>query len=475
MNRDDSAALGGGLRVLGAVWAGRLTGTASRRLGRGGGTALPGLVAERMEPRIVERLAVQLGRGSCVITGTNGKTTSALLVAEMACAAGLLPLHNRSGSNLMRGLAATLVDEVDARGRIPQAERRLGIFEVDEATLPAAVAALRPRAVTLGNLFRDQLDRYGEVDSVAVRWRQALAALPQETTVAFNADDPSVATLAEAHRGRRLFFGLEDARVAQGRPEHAADVRWCPRCGTDYAYAVAYYGHLGHWRCQGCGDARPPLDVAALAVQLQGLAATQVAIRLPAAATVTVTLPLGGLYNVYNALAAVATAVALGLPPEAMATGLASAPAAFGRQERFLITGREVVVLLGKNPAGFNQLLHGLRSEPGEKRLVLMLNDGIADGRDVSWIWDVDFELLLGQTAWAVVSGRRATDLALRLKYAGLEPLLTLEEEAEGALRAALERTPEGERLYVLPTYTAMLRARALLARWAARPPFWEA
>jgi len=346
------------------------------------------------------------------------------------------------------------------------------VFEVDEATLPEAAAALQPRAVVFTNLFRDQLDRYGEVEHVAALWRESVQVLPASATLVLNADDPSIASLAQTARGPVLFYGLEDTTWSVEALEHAADARWCSRCGSELSYAAVFYGHIGHWRCPDCGLTRPPVEVACprLTEEPQGLGLT---IALPSG-EVNGRLPLRGLYNAYNALAATTTAVALDLDGAAIEKGLASFTAAFGRQERLLVDGRHVQVILAKNPAGLNQVLRTITSDGSPKDLVLLLNDNIADGRDVSWIWDVDFELLAGQTRSLTVSGTRAWDMALRLKYARVDSFPAVEPDAALALRRALRETPEGGALYVIPTYTAMLRVRELLARWSRAAAFWQ-
>ena len=462
-----------GVRTAAAVATAKVTAALSRRLGFGGGTALPGLVADAVAPGLAVRLAARLGHGCVLITGTNGKTTTARLVRNIAQAAGYRPVHNHSGSNLMRGITASLIEATDARGRLPQPERRLGVFEVDEATLPEAAAALSPRVVAFTNLFRDQLDRYGEVDSVAAVWRAAVASLPSSTTVVLNADDPGVASLADACRGPVLFYAVSDASCAVEHIEHAADARWCPACGQEYSYSAVFYGHVGHWLCPGCGRERPAANVEATGVQQNPGQLLGLTLSTPSG-QFQVALPLMGLYNVYNALAAVSVGVALGVAVDVIRSGVASFTAAFGRQERMTVRGREVQTILAKNPAGLNQVLRAISAEDGPKNLLFLLNDDIADGRDVSWIWDVDFEMLAGQPAFVLASGRRAADMALRLKYADIDDNPPVEEDAERALEMALALTPEGERLYVVPTYTAMLKVRKLLARWGQRPPFWE-
>jgi len=460
------------MRRAAAVSAAKITASLTRRFRFGGGTALPGLVAERIDPRIVSDIASQLGRGSVLVTGTNGKTTTARLLRNALEAAGLQPVANRAGSNMMRGIASALVESAPWSGNLTSAHQRIGVFEVDEATLPEAAAAVEPQLVLFTNLFRDQLDRYGEVEYVAQVWREAVRHLPKDVTVVLNADDPSVASLADAATGKVVFYGMKDTSSAVQALDHAADARWCSSCGTELAYDAVFYGHLGHWRCQKCGLQRPQADVrcARLLSEDDALALT---IWFPAG-EMKVSLPLTGLYNAYNALAAAAAAMALGIDKDAIGKGMQSFTAAFGRQERMRVAGRDVQVILAKNPAGLNQVLRTITANGSQKDVALFLNDNIADGRDISWIWDVDFELLSAATRSATVSGTRAWDMALRLKYAGLEPLSHVEADTGQALRNALNQTPEGETLYVIPTYTAMLEVRDLLARWAGRGAFWE-
>jgi UDP-N-acetylmuramyl tripeptide synthase len=460
------------MRRVAAVAAAKTAAAISRRLRVGGGTALPGLVAERIDPGIVSALAAQLGRGSVLITGTNGKTTTARLLRNAVEAAGLQPVANRAGSNMMRGIASALVESARWSGNLASAHQRIGVFEVDEATLPEAAAAVEPRVVLFTNLFRDQLDRYGEVEYVAQVWRNAVRHLPKEVVVVLNADDPSVASLAQNAVGKVVFYGMKDTSSAVLALDHAADARWCSSCAAELTYDAVFYGHLGHWRCPKCGQERPQADVrcARLVSEAEALTLT---IWFPAG-ELKVRLPLTGLYNAYNALAAAATAMALGIEKGAIAAGLASFTAAFGRQERLRVAGRDVQVILAKNPAGLNQVLRTITANGSQKDVALFLNDNIADGRDISWIWDVDFELLSGVTRSATVSGTRAWDMALRLKYAGLEPLSHVETDTTQALRNAVTQTPAGETLYVIPTYTAMLEVRDLLARWAGRGAFWE-
>lgn len=462
-------------RTAAAVAAGKAAGAASRLLRLGGGTAIAGLVAGWIDPDIVRRLGGSLSNGTILVSATNGKTTTAAMIAALARECGLDPIANASGSNMMRGIAAALLGAVRWPGQSSDSGRRIGVFEVDEATLPYAVRALDPRVIVLGNLFRDQLDRYGEVDYVAGVWRRTLEEAGPRTSVALNADDPLVASLAPAAPGRVIFFGVDDRSAATAEPQHAADVRSCPRCGAPLTYDAVFYGHTGHWRCteSACGAARPAPDVRAEEVRLSA-EATVVRVATPHG-DVWIEVALAGLYNVYNLLAAASAALAAGIPLDVLPRAMRDFSAAFGRQERFEIDGRRVVMLLAKNPTGLNQALRTVAGAGEPLRAVLLLNDGEADGRDVSWIWDADFELLAARdVALLMASGRRAEDLALRLKYAGLGDDVPVVTHTAEALDAAIRATPPGATLFVLPTYTAMLEAREILASRAGRRPYWE-
>jgi UDP-N-acetylmuramyl tripeptide synthase len=457
--------------MIAALAGGKVAGLVSRRIGHGG-TALPGLVAERLDPLLLSHVGGQLGLGAVLVTGTNGKTTTARMIAAAGSAVGLHVLHNRSGSNLIRGLTATAVKEAGWRGTLPAPAHTIGVLEVDEATLPQAVSALHPRAVVFTNLFRDQLDRYGEVDSIAAIWRRGLDLLDPTATVVVNADDPSVASLGEHYSGQVLSFGVDDIRLAGGS-EHAADSRWCASCGGEYSYSALYFGHIGLWSCPQCGRQRSRPQISATCVDLHPGEVSRMRAETPMG-SINVDLPLDGLYNVCNALAAIAGGIALGLPLQALESALSGFDAAFGRQERMTVRGREVRLLLCKNPAGVNQVLRLIVSEPGPHDLLILLNDGIADGRDISWIWDVDYELLVGHVDRVVVSGQRASDMALRLKYAGLGDSLVVDPDPRVAAERALALVPAGGSLSVLPTYTAMLSVREQFARLAGRSRYWE-
>ncbi len=452
--------------------AARGVGALSRRSGRGGGTTLPGRMLLRTAPDAIARLGAELPNGSTVVSATNGKTTTAGMIAAILRADGRHPVHNRAGSNMTWGVATALLTE---RGEE-------GLFEVDEAWLPKVAGDLEPRLIVLANLFRDQLDRYGELETLADDWAELAAARAGSTGFVLNADDPLIADLGrDAELNRRpgvTYFGIEDPSQALPELQHAHDAKHCRRCGAPYAYERAFVGHLGHYACPSCDADRPAPDVVAERITLRGMDGSDVSVRTPAGNT-RLSLPLPGLYNVYNALAALAAALRLDVPLATAVAGLESAKAAFGRVETVEVAGKPVSILLIKNPAGANEVLRTLRlegsAEDSERKgidLWIALNDNIADGRDVSWVWDADFELLAGTVRRVACSGTRAPELAVRLKYAGIdEELITVHGDIEGSLDAAVAAAPG--RLFALPTYTALIELRTLLASRGLAAEFW--
>jgi UDP-N-acetylmuramyl tripeptide synthase len=459
----------GGGALLGAkVAVARAIGAASRASGRGGGTTLPGRVLLRLEPEAIAALGAGLDRGTTIVSATNGKTTTAGMIAAILAADGRRPVHNRAGSNMTWGVATALLEQ---RGHE-------GLFEVDEAWLPQVSAQLEPSLIVLGNLFRDQLDRYGEMEALADEWAKTVAERSGATAFALNADDPLIADLGrdseERPREGVTYFGIDDTSQALPNLQHAFDAHICRRCRHPYSYERAFVGHLGHYSCPSCGATRPRADVAATAIELHGMSGSSVTMRTPDG-EIQVELPLPGLYNVYNALAAVAAGLRLGVTPERIAAALGEIKAAFGRVETIEVDGTAVSILLIKNPAGANEVLRTLRLESGGDGvdLWIALNDRIADGRDVSWIWDADFELLAASVRRVVCAGTRAPEMALRLKYAGW-PTAAIEvvPEIEASLDSAVAGA-EG-RLFALPTYTALLELRKLLAGRGLAEEFWR-
>jgi UDP-N-acetylmuramyl tripeptide synthase len=441
----------------------RAAGRLSRLAGRGGGTTLPGKILATLDPAALGTLAGRLPLGSALVSATNGKTTTAAIVAEIL--GGRVRLaHNRAGANLVSGVASALLAARDAE---------LGLFEVDEGAFPEVARRVHPHAVSLGNLFRDQLDRYGELELVAERWRTAVAELDPAASAVVNADDPLLADIARG-RANVLRFGLDDPAVAREGLPHAADSKYCRSCGAPYSYRAAYVGHQGDYRCPGCGDERRPLDVAARSIELAGLESVGFEL-VTSQGTASISLALPGLYNVYNGLAAASLALVLGASLEEVAAGLGRFRAAFGRFERIPAGDRSVLLLLVKNPAGGNEVVRTLVGAAPPTLAVIALNDNVADGRDVSWIWDVDFEPLSAGLERLIVTGGRAHELAVRFKYGGLAPeRIEVIPDLERALDRGLELTPPAGELIVLPTYTAMLALRRIAAARGLVRPYWE-
>lgn len=449
------------IRLAAGVAAAKAVGTLARTAGRGGGTSLPGKVLTRVEPHAIKRLAQRLERGNVVISATNGKTTTAAMVASILQRTGAELVHNRAGANMAGGIASALADASRGGGR--RLTGNFGLFEVDEFWLGQVSEELEPRATLLGNLFRDQLDRFGELEIIADRWATIVR---NRAGLVLNADDPLVADLGR-HAPEPTYFGVDDDRLALPELQHASDSKHCRRCGHAYTYSAVYLAHLGHYKCPNCGQERPQPTVVGTNVQLNGIRNATFDLNGH-----RVELPLPGLYNVYNALGAAALTLSLGVEIEDVVQGLQAVAPAFGRAET-LDLGRPTSLLLVKNPAGANEVLRTLALEGRELDLLGVLNDRIADGRDVSWVWDADWELLVGSVRHFTASGTRAAELALRMKYAGLDPdRITVVDDLEQGLDHALS-SGDGP-LYVVPTYTALLELREILTRRGQAEAYWR-
>ncbi|HEY8796683.1 MAG TPA: Mur ligase family protein [Candidatus Dormibacteraeota bacterium] len=459
------------IRRTAAVWAGKATGALSRFSRRGGGTTLPGDVARVIDRDILRKLSQDLKFGSIVITGTNGKTTTARLISWLLEGAGHRVVSNRSGANLIFGVTAATLESANGSGRL---RADWGVFEIDEASLPKAIEEIQPKAALVLNLFRDQLDRYGELESIAKKIEAALANLPAGSTSLLNADDPRVAEIGSNLNHPPLWFGLDDTSVAEHDLPHAADARTCPRCGASLIFDAVYVGHDGVYHCPNGDFQRPTPDITATGITLDGFDNIAMTVHSAnAKQDQRIALPLGGLYNAYNVLAAYSAGITLGLDPDYIAHRLQNFRAAFGRQERLEFRGRHLNLVLSKNPAGFNETLRTAVDLANGNNFLIALNDRKADGTDVSWIWDVDFERLKGKAHALIPAGNRAHDLAVRFKYAGVNAAPP-ETDPGRALDALVKATPDGETAHLLCSYTAMLDLRAELVRRGWAKPYWE-
>jgi lipid II isoglutaminyl synthase (glutamine-hydrolysing) len=464
-------------RLPTAIAVAKAARVASRALKRGGGSTFPGIVARRVDPVVITKLSKRLERGSVAITGTNGKTTTTRMVGKILQIAGVRAVNNSTGANLVTGVTAALVSDSSLFGHLAS---EMGLFEVDEASVPKVAAEAELSLLAVLNLFRDQLDRYGELNSVAKVVASAFLDLSPDGAVVLNADDPLVASLGRTAE-RAVFFGVEDSTLDTGTLQHIADSKDCPVCGTALWYDAVYFGHVGVYRCTDCSFGRPEPSYKAAHIQMDGPRGTDFLLGTPEG-EFEARINLPGLYNVYNALAAAAVAEEMGIGTQEVLRGLREFGGAFGRVERVRAREKEVFLLLIKNPVAFNEILRTFVASPAEeagttsaRHVLIAINDNHADGRDVSWLWDVDFEMLAnaGTSTRFSVSGIRAHDMAVRLKYAEL-PVASVIPDRKEALKAALDATPEGETLYVLPTYTAMLELRQTLSDLGYTHPFWE-
>ena len=407
----------------------------------GAASVLPGEIARRIQPQLLQQLSHQVKRGVILIVGTNGKTTTSLLLRTMLERQGWCVSHNATGANLENGLMTALLESTNLLGQLAV---DYAILEVDENVLSKVLPPIQPQLILCLNLFRDQLDRYGEVDTISQRWGQAIATLPPETVVIANADDPTLSHMSQQLPQHVLFFGLSEPDQYLDEIPHAVDSIYCPSCGHPLEYQGVYLSHLGDFHCPSCGFSKGQLA-------LDSRKWPQILI---------------GLYNKYNTLAAVLAAQKLGIDEATIRDTIANFKAAFGRAEELEVNGKRVRILLSKNPVGMNETIRAVNQSAGQTTL-LVLNDRTPDGTDVSWIWDVDTEKLVERGGTLVVSGDRVYDMALRLRYSqydcnnGLH--LIVKEDLRDAIATALEQTPSGETLYILPTYSAMLEVREVL------------
>lgn len=433
------------------------------------GTNLPGRLALGIDPETLSSLLNQIKGRLVYVSGTNGKTTTVSLLTACLRANGTNPISNTAGANLTSGLVSALLtsnEKVDA------------VLEADEAALTRIVRARPPSALVLINLSRDQLDRYGEIDTLMLKWRNMLDRLTPSTRLILNADDPRVAALgwirspAAPPRTAVRFFGIEASDPATQRPP--SDATWCPFCEEPLRYSKTFSTGGGHYQCAGCNWKRPYPDYRLIQAISAGFDGVEVAVETPNGMD-SFSLRIPGLHNAVNALAAIAAASELGIPLATTVKALSESRSAYGRAEPIEVDGRAVRLLLSKNPAALTGSLSLIaQSQPGDSEpspILFGLNDKTADGRDVSWIWDVDFARILGRQHPFVASGSRAYAVALRLKYDGwpLE-LVEVERDLYPGLRAAVARTPRGGSLNALLTYTAMRELRAELVKRRLAP-----
>ncbi len=447
------------LRLISGIAIGKLTAWALKAKG-GGATAAPGLYALKIDTDLVKKLCANLKYGSIVVSGTNGKTTTSRLITQIL-AAKYKTIHNRQGSNLLRGIASTLLKKSSIFGNL---DVDLAIWEVDEATLPQALENVNPKMVVLLNLFRDQLDRYGEVDTVRTKWQKALAMQPKDTTLIANADDPGIAFLAKNFKGKVIYFGVEEKNINLPQISQVADVRNCPNCSTKLNYSLILSAHEGYYTCPNCNFKRPKPQVSSSNIKFNKDFSTNTRLTINDK-LLTISYQLPGLYNVYNVLAALSASSALNIGVNSAAKELESFSSAFGRFQKIKVGDKNVMIFLIKNPAGANEVLRTIANQK-EINLLSILNDNFADGRDVSWIWDTNWEILKNNIKSVTVSGLRAWDLAARFKYAQFKlSKNNIVEDISYSLNFSLGKLKENDTLFILPTYTALLEVQKTLSK----------
>ncbi len=462
-------------RLTLALAGGKAAGSAARVLRVGGGTSFPGIVARRIDPHVLQKATAASDARKAVVTGSNGKTTTCRMLAALAQAGGLRVTQNRSGSNLLQGVISAAVRGTDLRGRM---DAQLLLLEVDEATVRLVAPEVQPDTFLVTNIFRDQLDRFGELYSMARGLEAVIEALPASATVVLNGDDPLVASFAPGARARRLYFGIQADCAGAQVPEHAADTIRCVRCQHPLSYRVVHFSHLGDYQCPECGNARPALDVAVTAVRPLPGAGSEITVETPTG-TFPLQVPLPGLHNVYNAAAAIAGGMALSLPrplePAEARRAMAGLRPAFGRLEEIRAGERQIVLAFVKNPTSYNATLREVLQRPGRKHVLAAHSNTVVDGEDFAWLWDVDLEQLVPQLSRLVISGTRAEEVALRFKYAGAPPGATqVLPSRSAALDRALTGTPPSESLYIFAGYTPMRELRSIMQRRGWVLPSWK-
>ncbi len=441
------------LRLLSAVLLGK-TASSVIKLTGGGATAAPGYYALKIDPNLVRKLAGNLDK-NIVVSGTNGKTTTSRLISNILSSQYQI-IHNRQGSNLQRGIASTLLKNY------PIAGNAVGLWEVDEATLPEAVSQIHPQIIVLLNLFRDQLDRYGEVNSLRAKWQKIVSTLTKNTTLILNADDPGIAYLAKFAKCKVLFFGIEDKKINLPEVRNVADTRYCPNCTHKLIFNTQFSSHLGHYHCSNCDFKRPKLQICTRNLDFEPDFSTKLQITIYKR-NLSASYQLPGLFNVYNVLAAVSVVNSFDLEDDNLTSQLSNFSGAFGRFQKISAGSKHILLFLVKNPTGANEVLRTLATK-NNLHLLTILNDNFADGKDVSWIWDTNWEVLADKVKSVNITGTRSWDLANRMKYAGFKLNKdSVYKDINYSIKNSLEKLSNNDTLIILPTYTALLTVQKSL------------
>ena len=437
------------IRRLAAIWAAKAAGYACKKMGRQGVT-WAGKIALKIYPPILKELAGEVRKEIFAVCGTNGKTTTNNMLCAALEAEGQKVICNHTGSNMLNGVVAAFVLAAGLNGHI---DADYACIEADEASTKYIFPEIHPDYMVLTNLFRDQLDRYGEIDITMDILESMIRTLPQMRLIV-NGDDALSAYLAMDTGNPCTFYGIS-RQVMKNETNEIREGRFCKKCGARLEYSFYHYSQLGDYLCPKCGFKRPDPDFDAYDVQVGDRLAFRVEDRLLSA-------NYKGFYNVYNILAAYAGVRTAGFSGEHFNDMLRKFNPENGRMEQFRIQGAGVTLNLAKNPAGFNQNISAVMQDKSLKDVIIAINDNAQDGIDISWLWDVDFDLFRDESIRSItVSGIRCQDMRLRLKYVDIPSML--EEDVETAVRS---RVKDGTgNLYVLVNYTALFSTRNILKR----------
>ncbi|MFH1187060.1 MAG: Mur ligase family protein [Candidatus Levyibacteriota bacterium] len=417
------------------IYLGKTLSYISKLINVGSGSTWPGHIALKINNNFIESIFKKSKTKIILVAGTNGKTTTSKLIKAILEKDGRTVFQNVSGANLLNGIASSLIHESNLSGKL---NSEFAIFEIDENILPLILKLLNPDYIVCLNLFRDQLDRYGEINSIAENWKIALNKPYLKATLILNADDPTIAYLGKTVVRKVKYFGINDKTISINSFQNAADSVFCLNCKSRLSYKETYFSHLGNWECLNCKYKRPNITLSKSNLY-----------------------PLLGVYNRYNTLAAFLLTREIGIPDKLILKALKQFKPAFGRQEIITVKNKKVQIFLAKNPTSFNESLRTVNDLKG-KNLLLVLNDNIPDGQDISWIWDINMENLIKNYHNVTISGLRVYDLALRIKYSDKKKF-NIETNLKKAIFSALKTTTNEETLYILPTYSAMLDIRKIL------------
>lgn len=455
------------------------------RVLRWGGTTLAGKVALKIHPGILSVLARDYR--VIMVTGTNGKTTTTRIVGRILEDNGVSYITNRSGANLISGIATTFID---AAGLTGTSKAKTALLEVDEATFQRAADHIKPEILIVTNFFRDQLDRYGELYTTLKSVQAGIVKTP-ETKLVLNADDSLCTSLGRIPGVKAIYYGIRNDAYNSPEQLSNSDAMFCLYCKARYEYSNRVYGHLGSFACPGCGYRKPETNVTCTGIDELNSGYSQIKLEFSGSESSSESISesgsenvysarvnLPGIYNIYNALAAAACGDALGYSRDLIVKSLGSFECGFGRMETIKADNRTIKVILVKNPTGFNQVLSFLLTEESGFQLAFAINDRIADGTDISWLWDVDFEKLThvqDKVACFYTSGTRGEDMAVRLKYAGISSdRIMIEKDYNALIDRVLSCMEENQVFYILPTYTAMLDIRKILKNKFKLKEFWK-